>query len=494
MSMVGSQRRVAAGVVLALSLAGLGTAGTAATAGASQQPGGDLAGVLARLGERTRELGPVTSAAATPAEVHAALTFCATSTLQDPDEGNVIDATAAALNVDCDGGHLVEGIALDDPTTVAGDVLVASLAVDTDGDVSNGCEGMDHGWSLMGNGEGALVGWAFAILSCDDVDPTPIAPVEGAVEAGTVIAFVPATTFGTLPPTVRWSAGFQSTRDDTLDVVPDEGAGELSVPRAAMVTPRPSWCPAGDGYWLLGAAGEVHAFGFAPSLGSTPVLPGADEAVDVAGTVTGCGYWAADAEGHLYPFGDAQPYEGVTSLLAPGEAVTSIAATPSGGGLWVFTTLGRVLTRGDAGHFGDLAQVTLNGPVLQGSATPSGDGYWMVGSDGGVFTFGDAGFFGSTGGVHLNRPVMGIVPTPSRQGYWLVADDGGVFAFGDAAFLGSMGGTTLAQPVVGMIGYHDGYLMVARDGGVFDFSSHPFLGSLGGRPIPSPIVAIAARH
>jgi hypothetical protein len=157
----------------------------------------------------------------------------------------------------------------------------------------------------------------------------------------------------------------------------------------------------------------------------------------------------------------------------------------------LFTSRGRALPFGDAKFYGDLRDVSLNGPVIGSVATPTGGGYYMVAADGGVFTFGDATFRGSTGGRHINQPVIGLVPTANRTGYWLVAADGGVFAF-DAPFLGSMGRVPLARPIIGMVGYGSGYMMVAQDGGIFDFSDQPFFGSLGGSPFTDVTSGAAA--
>ena len=248
----------------------------------------------------------------------------------------------------------------------------------------------------------------------------------------------------------------------------------------------------GSGYWMLGADGNLYAFGDAKVHGPPPAVVAGAEAADVEPTPSGAGYWIVDDAGRVYASGDA-PHLGDADRagLAADESVTSLSATPSGGGYWLFTTRGRVLPFGDAGQFGDMSDVRLNGPVLDSVPTPSGHGYYMVGSDGGIFTFGDAVFHGSMGDKVLNAPVQSLVPDGDGVGYWLVASDGGIFSF-DAPFRGSMGDTRLNQPVNGMVRYGNGYLMVARDGGIFNFSDKPFAGSLGGSPPARPIVAVAA--
>ena len=248
--------------------------------------------------------------------------------------------------------------------------------------------------------------------------------------------------------------------------------------------------PKGDGYWMLDRNGKVYGFGKATHLGDPSASrAGGASFIDLEPTPTGDGYWIADNQGHIYAY-HATGFGNVTDLGA-GEEVTSISATRSGKGLWVFTNRGRVIVRGDAQHYGDMAGVTLNGPVLDSIVAPDGAGYYMVASDGGVFSFGTARFQGSMGGKRLNAPVQSLVPDPDGSGYWLVASDGGVFAFA-ADFRGSMGSTKLNRPMAGMVPYGTGYLMVAEDGGIFDFSpDKDFLGSLGNNPPAVPVTSVA---
>jgi hypothetical protein len=253
------------------------------------------------------------------------------------------------------------------------------------------------------------------------------------------------------------------------------------------------------GYWLLDADGAVYPFGDAATYGdatakldASTAAGSAVRAVDLETMPSMKGYWVLDSSGRVHPFGDA-PHLGdvAAGRLSAGEEPATLSATPSGAGYWVFTNRGRAIAFGDAAVLGDMTGTTLNGPVLDSVATPSGKGYYMVASDGGIFAFGDARFAGSMGGRALNAPVRSLVPDGDGTGYWLVAADGGVFAF-DAPFAGSMGGRPLNRPVRGMVRYGNGYLMVAEDGGVFAFSDRPFTGSLGARPPASPIVSVAA--
>ena len=201
--------------------------------------------------------------------------------------------------------------------------------------------------------------------------------------------------------------------------------------------------------------------------------------------------------GGVIPFGDAQPVNATPSGQLNSVMVAMAAnpvATASDQGYWLASADGGVYTEGNAGFFGSLGALHLQGPVVGMAPTPDGRGYWLVALDGGVFSFGDAAFFGSMGAVHLNQPIVGMAATPDGRGYWLVAADGGVFSFGDAHFHGSEGGTTLVAPVTGMASTADGqgYWLVAADGGIFTFGDAPFLGSTGGKVLNDPVVGMAA--
>ena len=206
------------------------------------------------------------------------------------------------------------------------------------------------------------------------------------------------------------------------------------------------------------------------SMAANPVAPADNE-----------GYWLASADGGVNALGNAGYYGSLGSLHLQGPVV-AMAATPDGKGYWMVALDGGVFAFGDARFFGSMGAVTLNQPIVGMASTPDGQGYWLVASDGGVFAFGDAPFLGSMGGTSLVSAVTGMAPTHSGLGYWMVAGDGGIFSFGDAPFHGSIGGTPLNDPVVGMAALSDdgGYYMVATDGGVFTFGSAPYYGSLGG--------------
>jgi myo-inositol-hexaphosphate 3-phosphohydrolase len=287
------------------------------------------------------------------------------------------------------------------------------------------------------------------------------------------IADGPATPPATAPPA--------TSTPTTVPSGPPPAAG----PGPSTEVPAPR-----SGYWMLGSAGKIFAFGDAKAHGDAPVTRPA-KAVDVEPTPSGDGYWVVDDRGAVFALGDAAHHGAPTAgQLRAGEAVTSLSATRTGAGYWIFTSLGRVFAFGDAAHLGDMSGTRLNGPVLDSIVTASGRGYYMVASDGGIFSFGDAVFFGSMGGTKLNQPVQSLVPDTDGVGYWLVASDGGVFSF-DAPFRGSLGSVKLNKPITGMVPFGNGYLMVGEDGGIFNFSDKPFHGSLGDTPPADPITSVA---
>ena len=340
----------------------------------------------------------------------------------------------------------------------------------------------------LGNGQpGDPNGFFTAMLPSATGDGYRLATYQGRVHG-----FGDAVDYGSLwnVPTKDGKAVFAYTslRPGSTTVT---ALGPPSMTGTAIAKVETTWTPA-DGYWMLGADGNVYPFGGAVNLGDAKPHLAGHQAVDLEPTPDYGGYWIIDDTGRVFGFGNAKTTPGNVDAgaLRAGEKVTSLSSTPTGAGYWIFTSHGRVFAKGDATHFGDMAGTALNGPVLDSIPTPTGQGYYMVGSDGGIFAFGDAAFAGSMGGKPLNAPVQSLVPDPDGAGYWLVASDGGIFAF-DAGFHGSMGATRLNKPVTGMVAFGDAYLMVGEDGGIFNFSNRPFYGSLGGNPPASPIVSVA---
>jgi GH43 family beta-xylosidase len=249
-------------------------------------------------------------------------------------------------------------------------------------------------------------------------------------------------------------------------------ASSLAGQQAVAMAPTPS----GNGYWIAGAGGGVAARGGALFKGAMGALT--RPIVGMASTPSGDGYWTTGGDGGVFSFGDAE-FFGSTGAMRLNKPVVAMAASPTGRGYWFVASDGGIFSFGDAGFFGSTGDIRLNQPIVGMAATPSGNGYWLVARDGGMFAFGDAGFFGSTGDIRLNQPIVAMAPTPTGHGYVLVASDGGVFTFGDARFLGSTGDIRLNQPIVGMATTPsgNGYWMVAADGGIFTFGDAAFHGA-----------------
>jgi len=170
-----------------------------------------------------------------------------------------------------------------------------------------------------------------------------------------------------------------------------------------------------------------------------------------------------ESTGELLHYGDLR------SASPPDQMF--IVSAPNGGGYWIATQEGVISVFGDAGSYGDLAEINLNKPIVGMGSTPSGLGYWLVASDGGIFTFGDAQFFGSTGAMALNKPIVGMGSTLSGLGYWLVASDGGIFTFGDAQFFGSAPGQNSNSDFIEILTSRltSGYALVSATGEVLNF-------------------------
>ncbi len=174
--------------------------------------------------------------------------------------------------------------------------------------------------------------------------------------------------------------------------------------------------------------------------------------------------------------------------------LVGMASTVDGGGYWLVAADGGVFSFGDAAFLGSAADLALHEPIVGIAADPATGGYWLVAADGGIFAFG-APFYGSEGGQPLDQPVVGMASTADGGGYWLVAADGGVFAFGDAAYQGSAADLAPHASIVGMASdpASAGYWLVAADGGIFSFGA-PFYGSEAGQPLDDPAVGMASTY
>ncbi len=179
--------------------------------------------------------------------------------------------------------------------------------------------------------------------------------------------------------------------------------------------PSPGKGGGSEGYWLLEADGQVYPFGDALELGDPANLISkqGSYAIDIESTSSGEGYWVLDSRGKFHRFGDATlipdaQLGNLKSLYNFGlssnrpEVVVSSIPTESGRGAYVFTNIGRVMRVGDAAAISDsvgredlLWISQLNAPIVDARLSPDGQGYWMLSADGGIFTFGTATFAGS---------------------------------------------------------------------------------------------------
>jgi hypothetical protein len=427
---------VVIGVIVAIALGMSGAAG-AATSSLPKGPiartdPGALSAAIKRLAS-TR-----VDATTTDRGVHPA-SLCWERDYTDPVADAPIDAVAFRLAYDCQTASWHFSVTLAAPLDASKFDSLAS-EVDTDNDPSNGCDGFDLLIAGIFDG-GAPKGVIAATPSCDSNTWTTVgAATFGSSGSSLSLAYSEAA-LGDADQLV-WNAGVvPKAATDIVDELPDQGV--LVADKFLQQT------NAHDGYWLVDAAGGVHAYGNAKFRG------------DLAGR-------------HL-----SQP-------------IVGMARKSDRGGYWLLGRDGGVFTFGHVAYYGSTGALHLNRPVVSMTATLSGHGYWFVAADGGVFSFGDAAFHGSTGAIHLNRPIVGMAATPNGDGYWLVAADGGIFSFGDAVFHGSTGAINLVSPIVGMTPSPTGrgYRFVAADGGIFGFGDAAFFGGLGGGQPPSPVVGM----
>ena len=167
------------------------------------------------------------------------------------------------------------------------------------------------------------------------------------------------------------------------------GAAAQGPPDAAVVGLAPT--PDGAGYWLVGEAGAVGAFGSADDRGS----------------------------------------EADTDL---NDAVVGMAAAPDGRGYWLVGADGGVFAFGSAAYLGSMAATHLAAPVVGMAAAPDGRGYWLVGADGGVFALGRATYVGRW-----------PVPNPDRLRIGLYGDSLAWEAEPYFSFLAGAAGVDVAQ-------------------------------------------------
>ena len=346
---------VVIGVIVAIAL---GTTGAARAASPSLPHGplarterGALSAAVRRLAS-TRVDTPVDDGG-----VHSA-SLCWERDYTDPVADAPIDAVAFRLTYDCQTALWHFNVTLAAPLDASAFDSLAS-EIDTDGDPSNGCDGFD----LLIAGvfdDGTPKGVIASTPSCDSDTWTTVGTATFGSDGTSLSLAYSEASLGDADRLV-WNAGVvPKAATDIVDELPDQGV--LVADKFLQQS------GAHDGYWLVDAAGGVHAYGNAKFRG------------DLAGA-------------HL-----TQP-------------IVGMVRTSDRGGYWLLGRDGGVFTFGHVSFYGSTGALHLNRPVVSMTATHSGHGYWLVASDGGVFSFGDAKFYGSTGAIHLNQPIVGMAPT-----------------------------------------------------------------------------------
>jgi hypothetical protein len=251
------------------------------------------------------------------------------------------------------------------------------------------------------------------------------------------------------------------------------------------------------GYWLLTRDGAVFGLEGARSLGGPVLNVTTGDAVGIAGTPTGKGYWTVTSNGYVEAFGDARFYGDPPQIGVHPHDIVAIAPTFDGKGYWLIGADGGMFNFGDARFYGSVPGLGLHVHDIVGMvANATGGGYLLVGADGGVFTFGRARFYGSLPGAHIHvHDIRAILPASTGTGYVLVGADGGAFVFGTGVrFLGSLPGEGIhVHDIVGLALTPDdgGYFMAGANGNVYGFGNARPLGMPPGLSSNLPVVAIA---
>lgn len=244
------------------------------------------------------------------------------------------------------------------------------------------------------------------------------------------------------------------------------------------------------GYWLADGNGAVFPFGDAGYFGSLRGIELASPVVAIVSCGHGVGYWLASTDGAVSAFGECEVH--AAGGRKPEAPVVGMAALADGAGYWLASADGAVSA------FGTCEMYSAKGgkqeaPVVGIAATPTGDGFWLASADGRVTAYGGAPDLGSAS--RLTAAVAAIVAAPDESGYWLVAADGRVLAFGEAEPWGSVDHIGLLHPIVGAAsdpGGH-GYLLAGSDGGVFARGLARYDGSLPSEGVvTTDIIGVAA--
>ncbi|WP_298344505.1 hypothetical protein [Ferrimicrobium sp.] len=232
---------------------------------------------------------------------------------------------------------------------------------------------------------------------------------------------------------VSTAADVSVTKYDLADPLKDTSALEPHAPDFVSYQPGVPLRPYQQGYTTTSSRGQL-SYHAAPPRGS--LAPGTSTApiIGIAATPAGNGYWLVNAHGQVFTRGSAKFYGQVAatmpnpghpgSPLMPGApmppaSIVGIAATPGGHGYWLVSSTGKVYNFGSAKFYGQVAATMPNpghpgSPLMPGApmppasivgiaATPYGAGYWVFGANGAVYSFGGAPTY----------PAMATSPGPS---------------------------------------------------------------------------------
>jgi hypothetical protein len=181
----------------------------------------------------------------------------------------------------------------------------------------------------------------------------------------------------------------------------------------------------GNGYWLVGAAGRVFAYGDAA------VFPSPRRPRPIKGIVAapGGGYWLYSSHGNVYGSPGTAWYGSPTSNGYRGSSIVGMAATADGKGYWLVSATGRLFAFGDAASY----PAPRHTHPLAGIVAAPGGGYWLFTAYGNVYPSPGAGWYRSPAGDGFRgHSIMGMARTSDGNGYWLIGAAGRVYAYGDA--------------------------------------------------------------
>lgn len=266
---------------------------------------------------------------------------------------------------------------------------------------------------------------------------------------------------------------------DTFGHVDAFGEARLGDPDPES-TDRSTWAlrstPSGDGYFTMDDRGKVVAHGDAVHHGDLTTLgivaaTSNNQAIDMAVTPDGGGYWIIRFNGALHAFGNATNYTSSVPLTALSAAAA--CEGNSHGALWVLDTAGAVHAYGTASlgsYSPPLPAGTPNQVVEVATSlrrTLSGSGYWITTSQGHVQHFGDAP---DLGGLAAPNPTEGdwrktiweIMPNPVADiGFILLRGDGTLIPIGDVGTY--YGGPTSGTAILRKDGDYLDYVDIIKD-------------------------------